>query len=418
MHIALKVLLPMAGCGILILALVGLGEIPASVLSADRQPLLSVATIAVALMLVAAGFVLHFVLSRPLGALLQRVGANAGGVDEPIEFGARGDELAQLATRVMTMEKQVADRRRALDDAIQDRLRLEADLRLSEERYVLAVRGANDGLWEWQPASDEMYFSPRWKSMLGYTEQALPDTRQAWRECVLPDDLAQVESALAAHLQGTTLHFEQQFRVRHKHGETRWLLSRGAAVRHANGTPYRMVGLDTDVTRIKRIEAIVNEVAEGTTGRFGEEFFQSLVRCFASALRISCAFVTECANYPTTRLRTLAFWTEDGFQSNFEYDLANTPCDYVIREGKVCFLPKDVGKLFPCEEGYEGYLGLSISCSDGRVIGHIAFLDRKPMSEDMLLDSIYRIFAARAGAELERMWALEALNERERAFAS
>jgi PAS domain S-box-containing protein len=417
MSIRLKILLPVAAGGTLILAAIALGAFPGASSLPERLPLIWSAAACVLLLLIVAAVALEGVVVKPLVRLLRRPTPSAATGSAPIEFGEASGDLSMVEHRIAALETLLTEKQGELDRITQNSRQLRAALQLSEERYVMAVRSANDGLWEWQLGTDEMYFSPRWKSMLGFTEEELQNTRQAWRERILADDLPRVEAALRAHIEGATAHFESQFRAHHKSGETRWLLSRGAAVRHASGKPYRIVGLDTDVTRIKRIEAILNELAEGTSSRYGEEFFQSLVRRFASALKVSCCFVTECANHPTTRLRTLAFWADGVLQGNFEYELPNTPCESVVKDGKVCFLPKDVGKLFPVETGYEGYLGIPIFGSDGRIIGHMAFLDRKQMTEDMLVDSIYRIFTARAGAEMERQWALQALSEKRQAMS-
>jgi PAS domain-containing protein len=208
--------------------------------------------------------------------------------------------------------------------------------------------------------------------------------------------------------------FEGELRLKHKDGSLRWVLTRGVALRHASGTPYRMVGLDTDVTRVKRVETILDAVARGTAGAFGEAFFMTLVRHFARALEVECAFITECADQPPTRVRTLAFWAGEGFADNIEYGLPGTPCEQVVGGGRLCFLRSDVQRLYPVEAGFEAYLGIPIVAQDGRVLGHLAFLDRAQRGDELLLDSVYRIFTARAALELElrqaqqRLRALEA----------
>ena len=108
-------------------------------------------------------------------------------------------------------------------------------------------------------------------------------------------------------------------------------------------------------------------------GQSGEPFFRSLVQHFARALHIECAFITECLNRPPTRARTLAFRCCGNFDPNFEYDLAGTPCDRVMREGRTIFYPTGLAEMFPCEAGQESYLGLPIFARDGMVIGHLAF---------------------------------------------
>jgi GAF domain-containing protein len=111
-----------------------------------------------------------------------------------------------------------------------------------------------------------------------------------------------------------------------------------------------------------------------------------------------------------TRVRTLAVWSRQaGDGANFEYDLAGTPCAEVVGEGRVCFHRSGVSSLFPRERGVESFLGLPILASDGRMLGHLAFFDSRPRGDDMLVDSIFRIFVARAAAEIERIQALARL---------
>lgn len=92
-------------------------------------------------------------------------------------------------------------------------------LRESEERYSLAVRAANDGIWDWNLKTNEIYFSPRWKDMLGYPEQAVGSGPEEWFSRVHPDDQKHVQSALTAHLKGIIEHFECEYRIRHANGD-------------------------------------------------------------------------------------------------------------------------------------------------------------------------------------------------------
>jgi diguanylate cyclase (GGDEF)-like protein/PAS domain S-box-containing protein len=129
--------------------------------------------------------------------------------------------------------------------------RAEHALRESEERYALAARGANDGLWDWNLAENTIYFSPRWKAMLGYPETAMSDSPEEWFSRIHEADKEQVKRRLAAHLNGATPHFESEARMRHQDGVFRWMLSRGIMVRDANGKPLRMAGSQTDITEGK-----------------------------------------------------------------------------------------------------------------------------------------------------------------------
>jgi diguanylate cyclase (GGDEF)-like protein/PAS domain S-box-containing protein len=131
---------------------------------------------------------------------------------------------------------------------ITDRRAAEQALRDSEERYALAVRGANDGLWDWMLKSDRVYFSPRWKSMLGYTEDEVGESPEEWFSRIHPDDLDRVRTKLDAHTEGRTPRFEDEHRVRHKDGGYLWVMSRGFAVLDTAGRAYRIAGAQTDVT--------------------------------------------------------------------------------------------------------------------------------------------------------------------------
>jgi diguanylate cyclase (GGDEF)-like protein/PAS domain S-box-containing protein len=138
------------------------------------------------------------------------------------------------------------------------RKKAEEALRESEERYALAMRGANDGLWDWNLRTNDIYFSPRWKEMLGCQESDIEDSVEAWFARVHPEDRERLETTLAVHLQGQTEHFEHEHRMLHQNGTYRWVLSRGLAVRDHTGNVTRMAGSQTDITERK--------VADGLTG--------------------------------------------------------------------------------------------------------------------------------------------------------
>jgi diguanylate cyclase (GGDEF)-like protein/PAS domain S-box-containing protein len=127
-------------------------------------------------------------------------------------------------------------------------------LRESEERYALASLGANDGLWDWDLRTGQIYFSPRWKSMLGYKEHEMGDTVEDWFSRIHHGDLQQVKAEIDLHLAGQTPHFEKEYRMFHKDGYVLWMLTRGLAVRDAEGKSYRMAGSQTDISNRKLSE--------------------------------------------------------------------------------------------------------------------------------------------------------------------
>lgn len=140
-------------------------------------------------------------------------------------------------------------------DDITERMRTEQALRESEERYALAARGANDGIWDWNLRTGVVYYSPRWKAMLGIPEDEVLTSPNDWFRRVHPDDLSLLRSAITSHLEGATEQLEIEHRVRHSDGSYRWMLCRGLAVRSSDGEATRMAGSITDITARKEAEA-------------------------------------------------------------------------------------------------------------------------------------------------------------------
>ena len=129
--------------------------------------------------------------------------------------------------------------------------RAQEALRESEERYALAARGANDGLWDWNLLTNAVYFSPRWKSMLGLQEHEIEDRLEEWFGRIHDADRERVREEIAAHQRGLTPHFESEHRLLHKDGGFRWMLSRGLCVFDVSGKALRMAGSQTDITERK-----------------------------------------------------------------------------------------------------------------------------------------------------------------------
>jgi diguanylate cyclase (GGDEF)-like protein/PAS domain S-box-containing protein len=124
-------------------------------------------------------------------------------------------------------------------------------LKESEERYALAARGSNDGLWDWNLSASVVHFSPRWKAMLGYQEREIGDKPEEWFDRIHDADRERVKEEIATHQRGLTPHFESEHRVLHKDGSFRWMLSRGVAIHDDSGNALRMAGSQTDITEGK-----------------------------------------------------------------------------------------------------------------------------------------------------------------------
>jgi diguanylate cyclase (GGDEF)-like protein/PAS domain S-box-containing protein len=128
------------------------------------------------------------------------------------------------------------------------------ELRESRERYALAVEGANDGIWDWNVVTDDIHLGRRWKEILGYSDEELSSTHEAWMKSIHPDDVDAVTALVEAHLAGRTEHFQVEHRMRHKDGDYRWILNRGVAVRDRDSKPLRMAGSMSDITDRKAAE--------------------------------------------------------------------------------------------------------------------------------------------------------------------
>ncbi|MEZ4527203.1 MAG: PAS domain-containing protein [Desulfobacterales bacterium] len=131
----------------------------------------------------------------------------------------------------------------------------EKELRESRERLELALEAASDGLWDWNLATNEIYLSPRWYTMLGYEPFELSPTYETWERLLHPDDRESVVSIVRKHIGGTQKSFEIEFRLRGKFGKWLWILSRGRIMeRDAAGLPVRMLGTHTDISLRKEQE--------------------------------------------------------------------------------------------------------------------------------------------------------------------
>ena len=138
---------------------------------------------------------------------------------------------------------------------ITERRRMEAALRASEEQLGYALEAASDGLWDWHVKTGEVYYSPRWILKVGYSPEEVSASIDFWKSILHPEDTQRVMTTLQSHLDGRTLFYECECRVRTKTGEYQWHLDRGRVVKRAkNGAPLRMVGSAADITARKLAE--------------------------------------------------------------------------------------------------------------------------------------------------------------------
>jgi diguanylate cyclase (GGDEF)-like protein/PAS domain S-box-containing protein len=159
-----------------------------------------------------------------------------GELDCEARIVASGDDEA------LTMVRDITARKRA-----------EMALKESEERYALAAKGANDGLWDWDLRTNEIHYSSRWKQMLGFSDAEIGNNPDEWIGRIHQDDSDRVKLEINAHIEGVSTHFQSEYRLLCKDGGYRWVLCRGMAVYDDQGSAYRIAGSQTDITEERRM---------------------------------------------------------------------------------------------------------------------------------------------------------------------
>ena len=221
----------------------------------SKRPLRAVEPNLQAPLKVSTGYLVHSLLhvpilskGNPLGVLSVTNRKN----DTP--FKEKDEEVLSSLADYAAVALENADLYQQARQEITERQRAEDALRESEERYALAVRAANDGLWDWNLKKGQIYYSPRWKQMLGYSDQEIGDNPNEWFNRVHPDDIAQLRTNIAAHIKGLSAHFECEYRIQYSNGSYRWMLSRGMAVIGSDKTALRLAGSQTDITLRRQAE--------------------------------------------------------------------------------------------------------------------------------------------------------------------
>lgn len=204
-----------------------------------------------------------------LGLLVLILGAWAWHLEEVIRAvrSPRGGIDAAIPLGVVAMTVVIGVTLGLLNVETARRLTGERAARESEDRWNAALVGSELGVWDWNAATDEVYFSDQWCAMLGYRRAEIPPRLDEWSSRVHPDDLEPTMALIRDHLEGRTPVYVSQHRMRAKDGSWRWILDRGKVLtRDADGRPLRVVGTHTDITGQKQAEAELRQLEERLTG--------------------------------------------------------------------------------------------------------------------------------------------------------
>ncbi|QAZ69391.1 hybrid sensor histidine kinase/response regulator [Solidesulfovibrio carbinolicus] len=330
------------------------------------------------------------------GLYSERTG-NVGGNDEISQLAKDINQIGTKAEIHFTEIKQAEDA-----------------LRKSEEHLRIVSDNAND--WEyWRgPDGKLKWVSPSCKDITGYSpEEFMGDNPLDDRQIVHPDDLKLWEEHLDLVLDNFEHHhLELDFRILKRSGEVVWISHSCKPVFSNDGVFLGRRVCNRDITERKAIEQSLTFLATYGNARSGKDFFEDLAEYLAENLKMDFVCIDRLEG-DGLNARTLAVYFDGHFEDNITYALKDTPCGDVVEKQACCF-PRDVRSLFPDDPvlqdmAAESYVGITLWDSAGQPNGLIAAIGRHPLKDTRLAESILKLAGVRAGRELERLQAEEAL---------
>ena len=246
----------------------------------------------------------------------------------------------------------------------------------------------------------------------GYTKDelyAMPHVSQLYHP---KSEAARKEAFSSVMATGSVRDVELQ--LAHKDGRAIDVSLSLTAVRDENGRVVSSNSVWRDITSLRRSERVLRLTNESTSRSFGKTYFRQLVRNLATALDVRYAFVSEYCADGEGSIQLVAFWNDDDYADPFAYTVAGTPCELAIENNPVCH-PQNVQQLLPdgqpwIDSQIDSYLAVPLLDFDGEPIGHLGMAHDSPLQDPLSIQPVLEMFSMRAGAELLRLRAEQALH--------
>lgn len=319
---------------------------------------------------------LGYTIGKPIKALSDIAQRIADGQTVPRFEVKSQDETGQLTRKVFLML-----------DTLEAR---EQELKKSEERLLLAMRGADDGVWDWDVKTGEVYYSPRWKSMLGFDENELEGHITAWQSLIHPSDFAAATRATKDCFEGITTQYEIEFRMRHKEGHYVDILSRAILLRDSEEKPARLVGTHVDITerkqqqeRISRQNIELEEHVAERTAELEERNIQLQIATIEAqrASELKSNFLANMSHELRTPLNAIIGFAKRGqrYLADSKFDRLAESLDTVERSGN--HLLGLINQILDLSKIESGHLELSKEMIDVNELMEECIRALKPLAE-------------------------------------
>ena len=311
------------------------------------------------------------------------------------------DEMGQMADNFNQMQTQIALAALGLDGARESLRSARADMIKSNERFEIAVEGSQDGLWDWDLKSEEVYFSRRSKAILGYADEQIENERDWWKSSIHPEDIGHAMKSAESYLSGESPSYDVEFRMLHRDGGYRWVLSRGIAYRDEAGVAYRMAGSHTDITDRKK---------EEEERRRLDAYNRMLLECSGNGiygvdLEGLCTFINgvgaKILGYSPAECfgKNMHYLIHHSYPDGSPYPVEDCPIFQAFKSGKACRLATEVmwrkdGTSYPVEYTSSPVLVDNAIC--GSVVTFVDISKRKRAEEELIQAKLAAESASRA----------------------